>query len=150
MSLGYWEDAEKTKTAFVQPPGTSETYYRTGDRVVRREPGAPMIYLGRIDNQIKVQGYRVELGEIEAIIREQAKTDVAVAMGYPVGATGAEGVVAFISKAGCDSGKLKNDLQQILPAYMQPSEIYQVDEFPLNANGKVDRKALLQTITNLS
>jgi non-ribosomal peptide synthetase component F len=150
LSLGYWEDAEKTKTAFVQPPGTRETYYRTGDRVVRRETGAPLLYLGRVDNQIKVQGYRVELGEIEAIIREQAETDVAVSMGYPVGATGAEGIVAFISKAGCDLGKLKNGLQQKLPSYMQPSEIYHVEAFPLNANGKVDRKALLETLTNRS
>ena len=150
LSLGYWEDAEKTEAAFVQPPGISETYYRTGDRVVRSEPGAPLLYLGRVDNQIKVQGYRVELGEIEAIIREQAETDVAVAMGHPVGTTGAEGIVAFISKPGCDLGELKKNLQGKLPSYMQPSELYHVEEFPLNANGKVDRKALLETLANCS
>ena len=50
--------------AFVKPPDVEDIYYRTGDLVLRREPGAPLLYLGRIDNQIKVQGYRVELGEI--------------------------------------------------------------------------------------
>lgn len=150
LSLGYWEDSEKTKAAFVQPPGRNKIYYRTGDRVVHHEPGAPLLYLGRVDSQIKVQGYRVELGEIEAAIRAQAETDVAVAMGYPIGATGAEAIVAFISKAGCDLTKLKNDLQQKLPPYMQPSDIYLVEAFPLNANGKVDRRALLNTLTNRS
>ena len=150
LSLGYWEDPGKTSAAFVQPPGVNETYYKTGDRVVRQEPGAPLLYLGRVDNQIKVQGYRVELGEIEAIIREQAETDVAVALGYPVSDTGAEGVVAFVSKAGCDLDSLRNKVQQKLPAYMQPSDIFQVEAFPLNANGKVDRKALLEILTNRS
>ena len=97
-----------------------------------------------------MQGYRVELGEIEAIIREQAGTEVAIALGYPVGATGSEGVVAFISKAGCDLSNLRNKVQQKLPPYMQPRDIYHIDTFPLNANGKVDRNALLGILSNRS
>jgi len=148
LSLGYWEDAEKTDAAFVKPPGVEDIYYRTGDRVVRREPGAPLLYLGRIDNQIKVQGYRVELGEIEAVIREQAEVDIAVAIGFPVGLTGAEGIVAFVSKAGADLAGIRVGIQRRLPSYMQPSEIRHVEEFPLNANGKVDRNALLKILTD--
>ena len=150
LSLGYWEDTEKTRAAFVQPPGFRETYYRTGDRVLRSGPDAPMVYLGRLDNQIKVQGYRVELGEIEAVIRELAATDIAIAQGFPVGDTGAEGVVAFISAPGCDLDLLKGNLQQRLPSYMQPGDIYNVEKFPLNANGKVDRKALMENLASIS
>ena len=104
-------------------------------------PERPLVYLGRVDNQIKVQGYRVELGEIEAVIRKVAVTDVAIAMGYPMGPSGADGVVGFISKAGADLDAIRDTARARLPSYMQPSAIHHVDEFPLNSNGKVDRKA---------
>ena len=68
LSLGYWRDGEKTRRAFVAPPGRKQNYYRTGDRVRRPLPGKPMVYLGRVDNQIKILGHRVELGEIEAVV----------------------------------------------------------------------------------
>ncbi|WP_257825636.1 AMP-binding protein [Rhizobacter sp. J219] len=61
LTLGYYKDADRTAAAFVVPPGQSEVYYRTGDRVRRPQPGQPLVYFGRIDNQIKIQGYRVEL-----------------------------------------------------------------------------------------
>lgn len=142
LSLGYLEDPAKTAAAFVTPPGRVEVYYRTGDRV-RRKAGGPLVYLGRVDNQIKVQGYRVELGEIEAVIREVAATEVAIAMGYPLGPSGADGVVGFISKPGANLDQIRDAARARLPSYMQPSAIHHVEEFPLNSNGKVDRKALL-------
>jgi amino acid adenylation domain-containing protein len=145
LSLGYLDDPVKTAAAFVTPPGRSDVYYRTGDRV-RRQPSGPLVYLGRIDNQIKIQGYRVELGEIEAVIREVAATEIAIALGYPLGPSGADGVVGFISKPGADLEAIRDAARARLPAYMQPSSIYSVDEFPLNPNGKVDRKALLETL----
>jgi len=70
LSLGYWHDEEKTRRAFVTVPGRSGTYYKTGDRVRRRGPGQPLVYLGRLDSQIKVLGHRVELGEIESAVRQ--------------------------------------------------------------------------------
>lgn len=145
LSLGYLNDPSKTAAAFVTPPGQPAVYYRTGDRV-RRRPGGPLVYLGRIDNQIKVQGYRVELGEIEAVIREEAATEVAVALGYPAGPSGADGVVGFISKAGADLDGIRDRVRRRLPSYMQPGAIHHVDAFPLNANGKVDRKALVRAL----
>jgi amino acid adenylation domain-containing protein len=145
LSLGYLDDAAKTAAAFVTPPGRNDVYYRTGDRV-RRQPGGPLVYLGRIDNQIKIQGYRVELGEIEAVLREVAATEVAIAMGYPTGPSGADGVVGFISKAGADLEAIRDAARARLPSYMQPSAIHHVNEFPLNPNGKVDRKALLDAL----
>jgi amino acid adenylation domain-containing protein len=145
LALGYWQDSAKTGAAFITPPGMNNVFYRTGDRVMRR-PGHPLVYLGRVDNQIKVQSYRVELGEIEAIIREEARTEIAVAVGFPQGASGAEGIVGFISRPGADLEAIRGAVRSRLPSYMQPSEIRHVAEFPLNANGKVDRKALLGTL----
>jgi acyl-coenzyme A synthetase/AMP-(fatty) acid ligase len=143
LSAGYWEDPEKTEAAFVVPPGLMQTFYRTGDRVKRRSPGQPLLYLGRVDNQIKVQGYRVELGEIEAAVRDLAHTDTAVAIGHPMGPAGAEGILVFMGPATVEPGSVKAALQAKLPRYMHPSDVIPVAGFPLNANGKVDRAALL-------
>ncbi|MCZ6655794.1 MAG: AMP-binding protein, partial [Gammaproteobacteria bacterium] len=144
LSKGYWEDPEKTAAAFVVPPGQTEVFYRTGDRVKRRRAGGPLLYLGRVDDQIKVQGYRVELGEIEALIREAARTDVAIAVGYPAGINGADGILAFMSKTDIDTAEIEATIRNNLPAYMQPTSLVHVDTFPLNSNGKVDRRALLE------
>ena len=146
LALGYWRDKERTSLAFVVPPGFDEVYYRTGDLVKTVAGGGPLLYLGRADNQIKVQGYRVELGEIEAVIREVAGTDVAIAVGYPSGPNGVEGIVGFISAPDVDPEDVRERAQKRLPPYMQPQRILQVDEFPLNANGKVDRGALLRRL----
>lgn len=145
LTMGYWEDQEKTAAAFVVPPGSSEVFYRTGDRVRRSGPKSPLLYLGRVDNQIKVQGYRVELGEIEALIRDEAKTDVAIAEGYPEIDSGAEGIIAFMSASDRSEREIITALAARLPAYMQPRQLITVNEFPLNANGKVDRRALMES-----
>jgi acyl-coenzyme A synthetase/AMP-(fatty) acid ligase len=70
LSKGYWCDEEKTKRAFVSVKGREGVYYRTGDRVRRPGRDKPMVYLGRLDNQIKILGHRVELGEVETVIHE--------------------------------------------------------------------------------
>lgn len=142
LSLGYWKDPEKTAAAFVTPPGKSTIYYRTGDRVRRPQPGKPMTYLGRIDFQIKIQGYRVELGEIEAVAREAGGVDVAIAVGWPLSSSGADGVVVFLGAEQADTDAVMARLKERLPAYMVPSQIRTIGTFPLNSNGKVDRKAL--------
>ncbi|MBE3049611.1 AMP-binding protein, partial [Candidatus Bathyarchaeota archaeon] len=68
MSPGYWQDQEKTRKAFLIPPGKARVFYRTGDRVRRPIGDGPTVYLGRMDQQIKIHGHRVELGEIEAVL----------------------------------------------------------------------------------
>ncbi len=147
LTLGYWKDAERTAAAFVVPPGRGATYYRTGDRVRRPAAGKPLVYLGRIDNQIKIQGYRVELGEIEAVLREEAGVETAIAVGWPVTASGADGIVGFLGSDDADTAAIRERVIGRLPPYMHPSELRLVREFPLNANGKVDRKALLALLT---
>ena len=147
LTLGYYEDAARTAAAFVTPPGRSEVYYRTGDRVRRPPDGAPLVYLGRVDNQIKIQGYRVELGEVEAVLREEAGVDVAIAVGWPVTPSGADGIVGFLGAEQADLASIRERVITRLPPYMHPSELRLVAEMPLNANGKVDRKALLSSLS---
>ncbi len=143
LTLGYWKDPERTAAAFVRPPSRQQVFYRTGDRVRRAGPGAPLVYLGRIDNQIKVQGYRVELGEVEAVVRKAGQLDVAVAIGFPLAPTGADGIVVFVSSAGADTDAIRERAKESLPSYMHPTQVINIERYPLNANGKIDRKALL-------
>jgi len=144
-TLGYWNDPAKTAAAFVIPPGRSEIYYCTGDRVRRPLAGRPLTYLGRLDLQVRVKGLRVELGEVEAALRDLAGVDVAIAVGWPRtpgGAAGHDGIVAFLGVNSVDAGPLIKRLRQRLPREMIPQRIIAVAEFPLNVNGKVDRKVL--------
>ena len=141
-TLGYWNDPEKTAAAFVIPPGRGETYYCTGDRVRRPYPGGPLTYLGRLDFQISLQGLRVELGEVEAALRDLAGVDVAIAVGWPPTPGGADGIVAFLLVDGVDIRALTKRLRERLPREMIPKRVIAVAEFPLNANGKIDRKVL--------
>ena len=105
-----------------------------------------MVYLGRMDNQIKIQGYRVELGEVEAVLREVAGVDIAVAVGWPRNASGADGIVAFVADPECDGAQICQRAAARLPGYMAPREVRCIAQFPLNPNGKIDRKALLESL----
>lgn len=143
LALGYWDDPERTAAAFVVPPGEQRTFYRTGDLVRRPVAGEPLRFLGRLDTQMKIRGHRVELGEIEAVLRQEAQLDVAVAVGWPTTASGgAEGVVAFIDDASIDVDALLERVALRLPHYMVPRQLRVVERFPLNDNGKIDRNAL--------
>lgn len=145
VALGYWRDPERTARAFVRIPGEEGTFYRTGDRVRWPREG-PLVYLGRMDNQIKVQGYRVELGEIEAVMRRVSGAESAVAVGWPRTASGADGIVGFVGVPDGDADAILEKVCGCLPGYMQPSTIRLVSMFPLNANGKIDRAALVREL----
>ncbi|PSL79090.1 non-ribosomal peptide synthetase, partial [Variovorax sp. WS11] len=112
--------------------------YRTGDRVRWREDGQ-LEYLGRLDHQVKIRGLRIELGEIEAqlLAQEGVREAVVVAQQGPGGAR----LVGYVSGQ-AEAATLKNALAQKLPEYMVPAVILVLDTLPLNANGKIDRKAL--------
>jgi amino acid adenylation domain-containing protein len=144
VTPGYWQDAEKTTAAFVEPPGTDGIHYRTGDRVRRpTRPQEPLVYLGRLDHQIKVMGHRVEIGEIEAALRDASGIDAAIAVGWPLTESGAGGIAAFLADPEADVRALREELAERLPEYMVPRRIELIAELPLNANGKFDRKAML-------
>jgi amino acid adenylation domain-containing protein len=142
VSAGYWNDPEKTAASFVVPPGHTAVHYRTGDRVRRPHPAEPLRYLGRLDDQIKVQGHRVELGEVEAAVRDVSGSADVVAVGWPATASGFGGIVAFIAGNGVDVAAVRSGVAERLPRYMVPREIRLVAALPRNANGKRDRKAL--------
>ena len=142
LSLGYWQDGEKTRRAFVPVAGKNGTYYKTGDRVRQPGPGNPLLYLGRLDNQIKVLGHRVELGEVEAAVRQVSGLEGVVALGWPTTESGADGIEVFLEADSFDTRALVSQLKGKLPVYMVPRNVVLLRRFPLNVNGKYDRKAL--------
>jgi amino acid adenylation domain-containing protein len=142
MSLGYWKDPEKTKAAFTLPPGKSDIYYRTGDRVRRRSCNGPLTHLGRIDFQVKVLGHRVELGEVEDALRKACGFDGVIAVGWPPLASGFGGIEVFIEGPAMNVDQIRKTVAAGLPEYMVPKRIHFFANLPRNPNGKYDRKAL--------
>jgi amino acid adenylation domain-containing protein len=120
-------------------PLTDRHWYRTGDRVALRE--GQLVHMGRIDQQVKVRGYRIELGEIEALLREQDGVRDAVVLAVD-GSDGAKELEAAVTGTGRDTASLYSALSAHLPPYMVPRRIAILDQLPLNANGKIDRRAL--------
>ncbi|HCL22564.1 MAG TPA: non-ribosomal peptide synthetase, partial [Halomonas sp.] len=119
-----------------------ERLYRTGDLVRWREDGQ-LEYLGRLDHQVKIRGLRIELGEIEAELLAQPEIREAVVVAQE-GPNGARLVAYVVPQADSelDTSKLHDRLGQQLPDYMVPGVVIMLDTLPLNANGKVERKAL--------
>jgi amino acid adenylation domain-containing protein len=146
VSMGYWRDEEKTADSFVVPAGAQSTYYRTGDRVCRPIAEGPLRFRGRLDHQIKVQGYRVELQEVEALLKQEAGADLAIAVGWPLRVSGAGGIEAFMTSAQVDVETVRERLKARLPFYAVPRKIHVIDRWPLNSNGKIDRGQLLKLL----
>ncbi|HLZ91342.1 MAG TPA: AMP-binding protein [Candidatus Acidoferrum sp.] len=145
MSLGYWRDVKKTSESFVIPPGQTAVFYRTGDRVRRPHENGPLIHLGRIDSQIKVLGHRVELGEIEDVIRKHCGADAVVAVGWPRTSSGYGGVEVFIESQ-TEDRQLRDAVQTQLPEYMVPRKFHFQSKLPRNSNGKLDRAAIARSL----
>ncbi|SMF69245.1 amino acid adenylation domain-containing protein [Tistlia consotensis] len=143
LARGYWGLPGRTAEAFVASPfGAGARLYRTGDLARRRADGG-LEYLGRADQQVKVQGHRIELGEIEARLEQQATVRRAAVVARPT-PHGSQ-LVAWCepaSPAGLDPAALKAALAGWLPAYMVPAVVVPLDALPQTANGKIDRKAL--------
>ncbi len=151
LARGYGGRPGLTAERFVADPfGSGGRLYRTGDRVRWREDGQ-LEYLGRTDHQVKVRGFRIEPGEIEAalraapgvgetvvVARETAQGTRLVAYLAPVPAS----VPATRAGAAPDEGALRAHLERSLPDYMVPSAIVVLDRLPTGPGGKVDRKAL--------
>src|SRR5437773_2488437 len=110
LTRGYWRDEEKTARAFVSIVGRNDIYYRTGDRVRRSGPDKPLIYLGRLDNQVKVLGHRVELGEVEAVVRSLSGVDAVVALAWP-NSSNADGIELFLEAEKFDAELLTKQLE---------------------------------------
>jgi len=149
VTRGYLNDPEKTVRSFVRLRETrDQTWYRTGDLVRQDERGC-LYYLGRRDFQVKVNGYRVELQEIDLVLREAAGTELAVAIPWPLSEGSASGIVGVLS--GSDRAR---DLEIIaacearLPRYMVPNQLCHISQMPLNVNGKIDRGKITEMLAS--
>ncbi|WP_068717871.1 non-ribosomal peptide synthetase [Vibrio tritonius] len=158
LAEGYLNRSALTADRFVADPygPAGSRMYRTGD-VVRWLPSGKVDYLGRSDDQLKIRGQRIELGEIEACLQELEGVHQAIvcAKNLPsqTGVAGADnrqliGYVLASDKSDSldtpllDTQLLRSQMQERLPAHMVPMAIMVLNEFPLSANGKLDRKAL--------
>jgi len=142
LTPGYWNNEEKNKEAFFDTEynGLPERFYKTGD-ICKIDTDGNMLYIGRSDSQVKVQGFRVELSEIEFHVKAFLQKNNAVAVAYP-DAMGNTEIGLVIEAAAFDTAPLLQYIKTKMPAYMIPKKIQFTAAFPLNNNGKTDRNKL--------
>ncbi|KAF9955515.1 hypothetical protein BGZ72_003654 [Mortierella alpina] len=146
LARGYLNQPELTAERFIFDPFVGEAdarMYMTGD-LARFLPDGNMVYLGRNDHQVKIRGFRIELGEIESRLRDHPL--VAASVVVAKGEEANKRLIAYVVARDGESSQLaltlRNHLAAQLPEYMVPSAFVRMDAFPLNANGKLDRRAL--------
>ncbi|WP_281248233.1 amino acid adenylation domain-containing protein, partial [Seinonella peptonophila] len=143
VARGYLNQRELTKERFIESPFvTGERMYRTGDLAYWLENG-DLVYMGRIDQQVKVRGYRIEPGEIESALLEHAQVmDVTVRDWQTEAGDDCFLCAYVVSSQPIAVTELREHLRQKLPEYMIPSFFVAMEQIPLTSNGKVDRNAL--------
>ena len=141
VARGYLGLPESTREKFLDTgvPGIPERLYRSGDLVRWRGDGA-LEFVGRVDDQYKVRGFRIEPGEIEAALRGHPQVQAAAAIVMGDGAMAR--IVAYVTPQSADVDQIQLSLRGTLPAQLVPSAIVALAELPLTSNGKVDRAAL--------
>lgn len=147
VTKGYFNSPEKTDYHYIRIPSFGDRlWYRTGDIASQDEDGC-LHYIERVDNQIKILGYRVELQEIDSVLRKASGSDLSVSVPLLNKNGSVEGIVGFIC-----GGNKKNRQEvldycsRFLPSYMMPRDIFFIDKMPLNSNGKVDRLELAAVV----
>jgi D-alanine--poly(phosphoribitol) ligase subunit 1 len=142
VGLGYYANPEETANRFRQDPRQDTfraIYYRSGDRVREDERGL-LWFQGRVDNQVKIRGHRIELEEIDLAVQSIPDVRRAVTV-VLAGIDGDEIAVAYMADRKVAPEEVLMFCKEKLPAYMRPAQVVQLDELPRNANDKVDRKA---------
>ncbi|MFZ2988811.1 AMP-binding protein, partial [Ideonella sp.] len=143
---GYWGDAARTVDTFVTLPGRSGRWYKTGDRIERDSLGV-YHFISRVDFMVKVRGHRIELGDVEHALREASGVDLVAVIPLPAHDGLSQGLVAFVCAPCAHTGAaIRERLIGRLPKAMLPDEVRVLDDFPLNANRKVDRSALARLL----
>ncbi len=143
VTNGYLHNTEKTAESFVRLDDSNIVWYRTGDTVQESNDGT-IQFLGRIDNQVQIRGFRVEISEVEFVIRsiEDVIDAVVIPLQDRSGLTIGLRAFAMTKNDTVTSTLIINYCTGSLPDYMVPSQVTLMDRFPLNANGKVDRNKL--------
>ncbi|MGN0493731.1 MAG: amino acid adenylation domain-containing protein [Acutalibacteraceae bacterium] len=147
LAMGYYNNPEKTAAAFVQNPLNTaypETVYKTGDLVKYNEKGE-LIYISRIDFQIKHMGYRIELGEIEAA----ASALDGVSSCAAVYNAAEDKIILVYEGKKREITEILSELREKLPEYMMPQTVRRIKAMPHNANGKIDRKLLKNNLEEI-
>ena len=145
LGLGYWNAPEATRSAYAPNPTHDhypETIYRTGDLGYLNDKGQ-IIYIGRKDSQIKYLGYRIELGEIERAALQVDGVEHACVL-YDAGTQ--QIALFYCGPQPLKARDLRRQLLRHLPKYMLPTKCNHLTALPLNANGKIDRKQLRESI----
>lgn len=143
LAMGYYNNPEKTKEAFVQSPMQNaypEKIYRTGDLGYYAENGE-LFFVGRSDSQIKHMGHRIELGEIEAAVNALAFIDIGCCI---YDETHEKIILCYQAAEPCEK-RIVQGLLEMLPKFMWPNRYLFLDKMPMNKNGKVDRPFLKET-----
>jgi amino acid adenylation domain-containing protein len=142
VGRGYINDPERTAEAFAADPfRPGERMYRTGD-YGRWLPGGSLEFHGRRDEQVKIHGVRIELGEVESRAREHPLVIAASVVAAPLPGAGKQLVVFYTCADGLEPADLREHLAGSLPASAMPARIERIGELPLTANGKVDKRLL--------
>jgi D-alanine--poly(phosphoribitol) ligase subunit 1 len=142
---GYLSPDEAGNSRFFSktyPGCRSQRWYRSGD-AARESTAHGVLFQGRIDTQVKIRGSRIELGEVEHVVQQVSHTALCAVVAWPLDEAGRPvGLVAFVTDSRVDVAQIQHACRECLPAYAVPHRILAIDTFPLNANGKIDRKAL--------
>ena len=146
VAMGYLGDPKKTADRFINHPETGARMYRTGD-LGHWMPDGSIVLRGRIDFQVKVSGYRIETGEIEHALQRHPAVREAVVMA--VGERSNRFLAAWVRAEALNKADLLAHLSMALPSYMIPKQIMEVENFPVTANGKFDRSALLMALQHV-
>ncbi len=143
LANGYLNNVEKTHSSFKVSANNNERCYFTGD-IGRMLADGSIEFIGRKDSQIKVRGYRVELGEIESIIDKQKEVYKSVVEYYNINLPEGEIVAFYVVKPGTqlNETELLQKISRQMPDYMIPKRIIQLEKFPLTNTGKIERKQL--------
>ncbi|HEY7220169.1 MAG TPA: non-ribosomal peptide synthetase, partial [Candidatus Binatia bacterium] len=142
VARGYLSRDELTRQKFLQNPyKPEERMYRSGD-LAKLLPNGEMVYLGRIDDQVQIRGFRVELGAIQSCLLTHTSVAEAVVVATNLQSSAIEIVAYIVQRADITVTALREHLAQTLPDYMMPSTFVFLEALPLTPNGKVDRRAL--------
>ncbi|WOD20208.1 amino acid adenylation domain-containing protein [Paraburkholderia kirstenboschensis] len=145
VAAGYLRADEPNNRRFVTRRYAglrSSHWYRSGD-AAREVPRDGIVFQGRLDTQVKIRGNRIEIEEVEHVVQTSSRAALCAVIAWPVDEAGrAHGLLAFVTRTRIDAAQILQACRQRLPAYAVPQRVIALDAMPLNANGKIDRRAL--------